>query len=827
MDRADFIAQMIAELARQKEEDEIGFLNPRVRSAKEIFESLCFDFPIVTTEEILILSAAINQFTLSSSKDLPSKDFWLNDKFLENLSFLSGSAPNDDDKQREGAVSAFCSNMYFSLPFRLLSMTRRELHYYFTGQSHSSHDQRSLKETELQPWEAICQQYRNMILEGTASALLSIESRDVISHLTNITKTIKGIRVDSSKDQVTDAGSMTLEQYFVLNNSKALTAESSSKHADNNLISIPGSSQVKGTPDVAEAEAEAESECVVISGIAKEIWVHSAFLCRDIMVQRPEILASTSALLLVIGALISLEAPVSVGASPSSIPTAPECMVALILAGVATGITSTDAKHSPVLPVTDGATAALMERDHERSRLRAKHCSEGRAALQKCLEASSPPLLTAVVGICERISGVSTGVDNADGPALLCDIVALYTTEVRSQSVHPHERLITSRAISALVRMWMGIAAKSVTVAAIGEHPEETVDAKSFSSGLSFAASRYDRGERRIAQVFSVCLTFTGLISFLLLTSSLILRIIHTLSLLCLQRSETAAFALRIPHFVKMILQTSQKWPLDGGKWEEDKSSLEPGDAIGLLTALLLSAETLPNTFAEFSSESLSNCLSAALSIMRVGISNSLSIAPALDGPSAADSSLIVTSGSEEIQKQRKKNRLAVAPKGLILSLRMMTSDDVGGYTVRDAVGRKGPSAPKAAVCVLKRWVADVLLARSEAKKMMFSAATAAAVSSGPVLPPSASSAGETGCHKGALPISPAPEHEESSTVRPSEISEGLATEEKETALPSVKDLQLSEEEVDEDSGGDVEEVRHLMKSLQSALQGFCTSKVD
>jgi hypothetical protein len=292
---------------------------------------------------------------------------------------------------------------------------------------------------------------------------------------------------------------------------------------------------------------------------------------------------------------------------------------------------------------------------------------------------------------------------------------------------------------------------------------------------------------------------------------------------------------------VKIILQTSQQWPLDGGRWEDDKSPLEPGDAIGLLTALLLSAETLPNTFSEFSAKSLSNCLSAALSIMRVGISNSLSIAPALDGPSAADSSPIVTSYSEGIQKRRKKNRLAVAPKGLILSLRMMTSDDVGGYSVRDAVGRKGPSAPKAAVGVLKRWVADVLLARSEAKMIMFSAAAPAteaivtaaaataaiALSSSPVLAPSASSAGETGCHKDALPASPAPEHNESSAIPPSEISEGIETEREETEMPRMKDLQLSEEEVEEESGGDVEEVRHLMKSLQSALQGFSTSKVD
>lgn len=308
------------------------------------------------------------------------------------------------------------------------------------------------------------------------------------------------------------------------------------------------------------------------------------------------------------------------------------------------------------------------------------------------------------------------------------------------------------------------------------------------------------------------------------------LRIIQTLSLLCLQRSETAAFAIRIPHFVKRILQASQQWLLDGGKWEEDQYPLEPGDAIGLLTALLLSAETLPNTFSEFSAEGLSNCLGAALSIMRLGISNSLSIAPPPDIPSAVDTSSTVTSATEGTQKQRRRNRLAVAPKGLILSLRMMTSDDVGGLSLRDAVGRKGPSAPKAAVSVLRRWVADVLLARNEAKKIMFAAAAAAAtyaLSPGAGLPLSASPVGETGCRKDALPLSlsPAPEYQASSTVLSSDISEGSET--KEVELPGVKDLQMSEEEVDEDSGGDVEEVRHLMKSLQSALQGFSTSKVD
>jgi hypothetical protein len=87
----------------------------------------------------------------------------------------------------------------------------------------------------------------------------------------------------------------------------------------------------------------------------------------------------------------------------------------------------------------------------------------------------------------------------------------------------------------------------------------------------------------------------------------------------------------------------------------------------------------------------------------------------------------------------------------------------MGGYSVKDAVGIKCPSAPKAALCVLRRWVADDMLARREAKKITFAAAanananatatitaTATVVSSGPVLPPSRMLL-VIGCRKGAL----------------------------------------------------------------------------
>ena len=52
MDRDEFLAMMIAELSRQKEEDPATFsAERRIKRPLDIFKKLCFDYPDVSEEE--------------------------------------------------------------------------------------------------------------------------------------------------------------------------------------------------------------------------------------------------------------------------------------------------------------------------------------------------------------------------------------------------------------------------------------------------------------------------------------------------------------------------------------------------------------------------------------------------------------------------------------------------------------------------------------------------------------------------------------------------------------------------------------------------------
>lgn len=140
--RSAFIEQMIAELNLQKNNDETSFNIPPISSSKKIFRSLCFDYPVITSEELMILSQDISKDVtdVKSSSSLNQQDnqqkdvynYWLNEKFIDNLIYLSGSSLHSD-KDREKSIGTLCAAVFLKLPLRLLNMTRGELSLFFDG----------------------------------------------------------------------------------------------------------------------------------------------------------------------------------------------------------------------------------------------------------------------------------------------------------------------------------------------------------------------------------------------------------------------------------------------------------------------------------------------------------------------------------------------------------------------------------------------------------------------------------------------------------------------------------------------------------------------
>lgn len=467
MRREDFIAMMIAELTLQKLSNEDSFNNIQTRGPKEIFQSMCFDFPLVTSEEMLTLAKEVVSFASAKSTNITYDTFWLNDKFTENLMYLSSKAA--DNKDDELAISSLCAAVYLRLPLRLLSMTRLELSDFFCGISSEAESKQSnisnLTSGEgILSWVSICQKFCSFIRQGTASLLCNVQVAALLGdknctggHLADLSESIRKMQDDSTVKVKSvnqkDPSLITLEECFIINRELTLKEELDEDKTIS-LINSASDTDVKNNLN----KSSEPSECSVINGMAKDIWVHLSFLSRDVLVQHSELLNNPSVLSKALGVLIPLGTSYTM--TSSSFPSAMECMLALTLAGVAAGITASTAStvSSRVLSSTpreeEAGLAGVIESAYARNKLRDQKCSEARSGLRQYLNSSTPSILTLVVGICERMKNTE-GV-NSDGAVLLYDIFPLYS-EITKTVPHPHEHLMTSRALSVLVQMWISM----------------------------------------------------------------------------------------------------------------------------------------------------------------------------------------------------------------------------------------------------------------------------------------------------------------------------------------------------------------------------------
>ena len=465
MCREDFIAMMIAELTLQKSNNEDSFNNIQTRGPKDIFQSMCFDFPLVTSEEMLALAGEVVSFASAKSTKVAFDTFWLNDKFTENLMYLSSKAA--DNKDDELAISSLCAAVYLRLPLRLLSMTRSELSDFFYGiSSQSEFHQSSISNSatsgvDLLSWVCICQKFCSFVRQGTASLLCNVQLSALLGdkncsggHLADLSETVRKMQDDSTVKgksvNIKDPNIITLEECFIINRELTLKEELD-EDKTLSLINSESDTDVK----IDSNDLSGPSECTVINGIAKDVWVHLSFLSRDILVQHPELLSNPSVLSKTLGVLIPLGT--NMMTSSSSFPTAKECMLALTLAGIAAGITSSTVSSrtisSSVPKEEEVGMSDVIESAYVRNKLRDQKCSEARAGVRQYLNSSTPSILTVIVGICERMRNTPESVNN-DGAVLLYDIIPLYT-DITNTLPHQHEHLMTSRAVSVLVQMWI------------------------------------------------------------------------------------------------------------------------------------------------------------------------------------------------------------------------------------------------------------------------------------------------------------------------------------------------------------------------------------
>ena len=310
----------------------------------------------------------------------------------------------------------------------------------------------------------------------------------------------------------------------------------------------------------------------------------------------------------------------------------------------------------------------------------------------------------------------------------------------------------------------------------------------------------------------------------------------QTLAVLCLQRPLTATYVLKIPRLLVSVLKVTKQWQSSTStSGTEDVRYLMPGDSIGLLIALLLVAEAQPNSPSDVTADNLSESLISALNQLKADVFSAFAAIcrrkDALGHIPTQDSH-----GSKDDLTQMKRHSTFLAPKGLLQSLRLITSENGGASSLRSSVAMKGNGKGKegggagriSAVRALQEWAADILSPPTDRvvkRGLIWPALTTVKLPETlQVLDDSEEEKREMGRGVEHLKDS---EEEHHKAADDQTIPVETEDEDEESAEKAGKGTVVEEGEGEEEGGGDIEELRRLVKALQSILQGFSTSKID
>ena len=137
MSRDDFLACMIAELSIMKEST--GLDAPRSCTLEEVLQKLLYDFPMVDEGQIEQITEYLLTLKQENKFELPKKQF-INDKFIENISYLSRSLSYSNFT----SLPKLCGAFYVSLPFSCLYMSAKYLNKIFPSPKVDKTDSKSM-----------------------------------------------------------------------------------------------------------------------------------------------------------------------------------------------------------------------------------------------------------------------------------------------------------------------------------------------------------------------------------------------------------------------------------------------------------------------------------------------------------------------------------------------------------------------------------------------------------------------------------------------------------------------------------------------------------
>jgi flagellar motility protein MotE (MotC chaperone) len=184
--RDDFIQFLIAELGSQKQSqgNVDGFFTGKALSTAEIYQKLCFDYPLVNDPDFRYFVdeiCALRKGHLLNDVDFPSK-FNFNEKFMSNLSYFVFHDENGSTKERKEIIGILIKEIYLEYPSHLLSLTQKEISQYLNPVSAILYNLESPVKTEKSlSWHEILLLFKDYLLQANSS-LLTTGLKSLLEH---------------------------------------------------------------------------------------------------------------------------------------------------------------------------------------------------------------------------------------------------------------------------------------------------------------------------------------------------------------------------------------------------------------------------------------------------------------------------------------------------------------------------------------------------------------------------------------------------------------------------------------------------------------------
>jgi hypothetical protein len=444
--RQQFLADIIAELSRQKLEDAAAFEGVQKVPASALFRKLCFDFPSITDPELEQVYTAMRGLLVPSTGSPVEGDFkrafYFNEKFLENIGYLCNTESTTATETNAGgqAIYKMAVAQFLASPAYLLCCPHSELSQLL-----------SCDGEPLVSWKSILERFHRVVHLSSVSTIASHASINsspavlpVLQEGALIAALCKAIdllgkwvvrterqlsrRADeedwtaedaSAGDTVSSGAALALE---MLDSMGSVGDKSGRFCKAQSLFAVLEAVLDASAPGGGDSRRSLALLDTVLR-VIKPCWLHMSLFLRDVYVQFPQLLPAQA------GALLSVldQRVVDFGRKSDEFPSAVECMYVVVLTSLCASVR-----------VDSGASSTVAH---------TVACLHGKNALRAYLEA--PSTLAQLVEICARMAAdgiINKSVKsvNIESVGFLIDAAVPFTCDPARLSVSTPTRLASS-----------------------------------------------------------------------------------------------------------------------------------------------------------------------------------------------------------------------------------------------------------------------------------------------------------------------------------------------------------------------------------------------